>query len=52
MRHDGGGQAMLTLRRAQRAADEATMVEAMLRRPPGDDTPVPYTRRRREIVHP
>ena len=31
---------MLALRRAKKAADEAAMAEAMLRRPPGDDTPV------------
>ena len=35
MRHDGGGHAMLALRRAKKAADEAAMAEAMLRRPPG-----------------
>lgn len=40
MRHDGGGQAMLAQRRAQRRADEEAMAEAVRNRPAGDDTPL------------
>ena len=40
MRQDGGGQAMLAQRRAQRRADEEAMAEAVRTRPAGDDTPL------------